>query len=200
MLDYDAEADGYDATRGGQARAWAAAQAVDALLPSGAVTVLDIAGGTGLVGAGLSAAGRTVLVSDESMGMLRLAASRHPGRVVRADARQLPLSDAGIDAVSSIWLLHLLGDLDSVGSVIAEVARILRPGGHYVTTVDKTAAHRHRRPDADATDARATVLAIGAAHGLAPTGEASFIGIGQGRPGVGDGSDPMFPVLAFRKG
>ncbi|MFE0509803.1 SAM-dependent methyltransferase, partial [Streptomyces sp. NPDC058964] len=66
----------------------------------------------------------------------------------------------------------------------------LRPGGVYVTTVDKGASHnvgsdidavlapRPRRPAQDAAD---TVAAYAAEHGLLPAGRASFPGLGQGR-------------------
>ena len=40
MLDYDAEAGNYDDTRGGEARAAAAAEAVERLLPAGAYDVV----------------------------------------------------------------------------------------------------------------------------------------------------------------
>ncbi|NEB79499.1 class I SAM-dependent methyltransferase, partial [Streptomyces sp. SID14478] len=50
----------------------------------------------------------------------------------------LPFADGTFDAVTSVWLLHLL---DDAAPVIAEAARVLRPGGVYLTTVDKSAAH-----------------------------------------------------------
>src|SRR5205807_978626 len=46
---YDSESPRYDRTRGGEARAAAAAAAILELLPSAARTVLDVAGGTGIV-------------------------------------------------------------------------------------------------------------------------------------------------------
>ncbi|MEU1158642.1 SAM-dependent methyltransferase, partial [Streptomyces sp. NPDC005918] len=49
MLDYSKEADRYDASRGGEPRAAAAADAVLGLLPDGAGSLLDVACGTGLV-------------------------------------------------------------------------------------------------------------------------------------------------------
>ncbi len=64
MLNYDDEASDYDRTRGGVARAAAAAAAVDELLPAGAEQLVDITGGTGLVGAALAVSGRTVLRVD----------------------------------------------------------------------------------------------------------------------------------------
>ncbi|MDV9176533.1 SAM-dependent methyltransferase, partial [Streptomyces sp. W16] len=46
MLDYDKEADAYDATRGGEPRAAAAAEAVLGLVPQDARALLDVACGT----------------------------------------------------------------------------------------------------------------------------------------------------------
>ncbi|NEA04846.1 SAM-dependent methyltransferase, partial [Streptomyces sp. SID10116] len=46
MLDYSQEADRYDASRGGEPRAAAAAEAVLGLLPAGTATLLDVACGT----------------------------------------------------------------------------------------------------------------------------------------------------------
>ena len=64
MVDYDAEAATYDETRGGTARAQAAASAVAALLAPG--RVLDVGGGTGLVSLGLARRGVDVVVLDRS--------------------------------------------------------------------------------------------------------------------------------------
>ncbi|NEB75714.1 SAM-dependent methyltransferase, partial [Streptomyces sp. SID14478] len=49
MLDYDLEAVRYDATRGGEPRARAAADALLPLVPGTARTLLDLACGTGIV-------------------------------------------------------------------------------------------------------------------------------------------------------
>ncbi|MFI9154465.1 class I SAM-dependent methyltransferase [Streptomyces sp. NPDC053367] len=191
MLDYDKEADAYDALRGGEPRAAAAADAVLGLLPPDRTDLLDLACGTGIVTRRLAAArpGTRVTGVDLAAGMARTAAARLPGRVVVADSRRLPFPDASFDAVVSVWLLHLLDDTD-VRGVVAECARVLRPGGVYVTTVDKAAAHNvgsdidavlASRPPSPAHDAAGTVAALAAAHGLTPAGRARFPGRGQGR-------------------
>lgn len=192
MLDYDKEADAYDASRGGETRAQAATEAVLGLIPEGPGRLLDVACGTGIVTRRL-AAGRPALRvtgADLTSAMVRRAGARMPGAVVRADSRRLPFATGTFDAVTSIWLLHLLDDADDVRAVVAECARVLRPGGVYVTTVDKAAAHdvgsdidavlaaRPRRPAQDAAD---TVTAHAARHGLRPAGDTAFRGIGQGR-------------------
>ncbi|MFG2803320.1 class I SAM-dependent methyltransferase [Streptomyces pseudovenezuelae] len=192
MLDYDKEADAYDATRGGEPRAAAAAEAVLGLIPADTRRLLDVACGTGIVTRRLAAArpGTRVTGADLTYGMARTAAVRLPGAVVLADSRALPFPDNVFDAVTSVWLLHLLDRPEDVRAVVAECARVLRPGGVYVTTVDKAAAHdvgsdidavlapRPRRP---APDAAPLVESYAAAHLLHPTGQARFTGRGQGR-------------------
>ncbi|MGC0373649.1 class I SAM-dependent methyltransferase [Streptomyces sp. SAI-229] len=192
MLDYDEEAERYDASRGGEPRAAAAADAVLGLVPGGARELLDVACGTGIVTRRLAAAraGLRVTGADLSEAMTRMAVTRLPGAVVRADSRRLPFADARFDAVVSVWLLHLLPGPEDVRAAVAECARVLRPGGVYVTTVHKGASHnvgsdidevlaaRPRSPVPDDPDA---VDACAAAHGLLPAGEARFRGHGQGR-------------------
>ncbi len=203
---YDSESPRYDRTRGGEARAAAAAAAILELLPSAARTVLDVAGGTGIVGARL---GRRVISLDRSFGMATVAASRLPGRVVLGDAARLPVASHSVDAVTTVWLLHLLND---AAEVIAGVARVLRPGGVFITTVDKSAAHYETEDDvgavlgpvwrathAPATDSLPTVTALADRHGLALVGETTFTGVGQARGPAGwieFLADPMSGWLA----
>lgn len=201
MLDYDAEARLYDASRGGEERAAAAAEAVERLLPAGTRTLVDVACGTGIVTRRLRGPGRTVLGADRSPGMLAMASGRLPNAVVTGEATRLPIRSGGVDAVVLVWLLHLLPD---AAPVLAEAARVLRPGGVLITTVDKTAAAF--RTDGDdgngdgggddlaalvapvlrpyretATDRFDSVVEGGARYGLRPVGETVFSGVGQGR-------------------
>ena len=191
MIDYDRAAGTYDVSRGGEARAAAAAEAVERVLPENTRTLVDVGCGTGIVTARLRRPGRTVLGVDRSPGMLGLAAGRLPRGVVLGDAARLPVGSAGVDAVVFIWLLHLLPD---AAPALAEGARILRGGGVLVTTVDKDAAaftvdsdvaavtaplRRRYAPRAADSFGRAGGLAAG--HGLRPAGETAFTGTGQGR-------------------
>ena len=192
MLDYDKEAARYDATRGGEARAEAAAAAIVSLLPASARTVVDAACGTGIVTVRLAAGGRTVLGVDKSAGMAAVAARRLPGRIAVGDATRLPLASGSADAVTMVWLLHLLS-WEASARAIAEAARVLRPGGVLITTVDKNAASYHDADDAstlaDRTralsrtpqpDAAGRVAGLGASHQLTPSGRTTFTGLGQG--------------------
>jgi SAM-dependent methyltransferase len=192
VLDYDKEAGVYDASRGGERRAAAAADAVLGLVPGDVRRLLDVGCGTGIVTRRLAAARPQVRVTgaDLTYGMVRMAAARLPGAVVLADAHRLPFPGGAFDAVTCVWLLHLMKDGPDVRAVLAECARVLRPGGTLVTTVDKAAAHDvgsdidvvlAARPRRAARDAAARVEAYAAECGLTPAGRARFRGHGQGR-------------------
>jgi len=193
--DYDGQAEGYDASRGGTERARAAAQAVHALLPERG-TVLDLATGTGIVACELAALGHLVHGVDLSAEMLRQARIRLPGHLVRGDVYRLPFADASVAAVTAVWLLHLLDDSEPV---LAEAARVLKPGGVLVTTVDKSDAHRvaeGRDPSPGRTQDRlALLVGRAAASGLELTGATTFTGHGQSR----GCTDPRYPVVAFTR-
>ncbi|MBT2482835.1 class I SAM-dependent methyltransferase [Streptomyces sp. ISL-94] len=189
MLDYDAEAEAYDATRGGAPRAEAAAAAVLGLLPPHASTLLDLGCGTGIVTTRLTRPGLRVVGADASHGMASMALRRGVP-VALADATRLPVRSGSLDAVSAVWLLHLLRGPGLVPAVIAEAARVLRPGGVFVTTVDKDSAHdvgsdidavfaAHLTPTP--SDASGEVEALAVRAGLRPADEARFTGHGQGR-------------------
>lgn len=127
----------------------ALAQAVAGFVaPVRDATVLDVATGTGLVlralrdRYGLEPA--HLVGVDVSPGMLAVARETLPGVVlVEADARRLPLADSSVDLVTCVTGLHLVPDTDRV---LAEWARVLRPGGTVVTAtfaeLDPSQHHR----------------------------------------------------------
>jgi SAM-dependent methyltransferase len=130
VFNFDRVAHEYDATRGGQERAVAAARDIVGHLPPG--DALEIGIGTGIVAAALLAEAphlRRYFGVDISAEMLARAQQRLPGGVVRASALQLPFADACFDAVVAVHVLHLLPDLRAG---LAEAARVLRPGGRLV--------------------------------------------------------------------
>ena len=96
-----------------------------AVSPDAAV-VLDIACGSGPMSRELAQPGRTVVGLDLSEHELALAAERGPGPWVRADAVALPFADESVSAVTSSMGLVVATPL---GSVLAEVSRVLKPGG-----------------------------------------------------------------------
>jgi SAM-dependent methyltransferase len=97
-------------------------------LPTGAV--LDAACGTGRYAAYLAARGHSVVGVDSSPDMLARARVRVPeATFVHGDLHRLPLADDSVDiVVSALALVHVA----SLAPVLAEFARVLRPGGHLV--------------------------------------------------------------------
>ena len=184
----------YDETRGGEARAQAAARAVDGLLENPG-RVVELAVGTGIVGAELVALGNLVHGFDLSTAMLQRANVRLPGHVAAADATRLPVADRRCDAVVAVWLLHLLDDSEPV---IAEVARVLRTGGVFITTTEKTDASRYaddRGPDdTRSQDSLAHLVAVATRHGLTLDGATTFPG-----PVRNTGEAPTYPLVRFRR-
>ncbi len=60
---------------------------------------------------------------DATPRMVRMAADRVPGAVVLGDSRRLPFPDGAFDAVSTVWLLHLLSGPEEASRVVGEWRR-----------------------------------------------------------------------------
>jgi SAM-dependent methyltransferase len=126
---YDGHADWYDETFHGLGDESAATLARLLGPPAGADRLcLDIGCGTGLHAGALAAVGHTVVGVDISADQLRVAATRNP-RLIRADARRLPLLDASVPT-AVMTFTHT--DIDDFPTAVGEVARVLRPGGRLV--------------------------------------------------------------------
>ena len=97
-------------------------------LPPDGGHVLDVAAGTGLVSAELLRRGFQVTALDQSPEMLALARARLHGRaeIVMASAESLPFEDARFDHLTFTYLLRYV---DDPGATLAELARVVRPGG-----------------------------------------------------------------------
>jgi SAM-dependent methyltransferase len=68
------------------------------------------------------------------------AARRNAGlNAVASDVRSLPFADASFDAVFSGSTLDHFDDAHSVRQSLAELRRVLRPGGHLILTMDNPA-------------------------------------------------------------
>lgn len=91
-----------------------------------ATVVVDLACGSGPMSRELARPGRTVIGLDLSEHELALAAERGPGPWLRADALKLPFGDSTLDAVTTSMGLVVVTPLNEV---VAEAARVLRPGG-----------------------------------------------------------------------
>ncbi|MDX1503674.1 MAG: methyltransferase domain-containing protein [Thermoanaerobaculia bacterium] len=108
------------------------------LAPSGSERVLEIGCGTGVALveiAGRLADGGKVLGIDVSPGMLRVAGQRirDAGLETRvelrlADAKELPCESGSMDAAFASFTLELF-PREEISVVLAELLRVLRPGG-----------------------------------------------------------------------
>jgi demethylmenaquinone methyltransferase / 2-methoxy-6-polyprenyl-1,4-benzoquinol methylase len=92
-------------------------------LPPGS-TVVDLACGTGDLCRELAAAGLRPLGVDLSFGMLAAAHTDAP--LIQGDALRLPLPTGTVDGVTCGFALR---NLVAVEPFLAELARVLRPGG-----------------------------------------------------------------------
>jgi SAM-dependent methyltransferase len=91
-------------------------------------SILDLGCGDGQLTARIAATGATVTGIDASPQMA--AAARRRGiQVDEGNAESLPYADGGFDAVFSNATLHWVRDQEAM---IAEVRRVLKPGGRFV--------------------------------------------------------------------
>jgi demethylmenaquinone methyltransferase/2-methoxy-6-polyprenyl-1,4-benzoquinol methylase len=96
-------------------------------LPRGG-RVLDVATGTGLVAAELRRRGFEVTGLDQSAEMLEVARRRFGDEIelVEGEADALPFPDASFDHLTFTYLLRYV---DDPCATLAELARVVRPGG-----------------------------------------------------------------------
>jgi len=103
-----------------------------ALLPDPGRLTVDVGGGEGRVARELKARGHKVVVVEGSAALADAARDADPDlEVLTADAAAMPLGDGAADlAVASMSLLNM----DDLDAVVAEVARVLAPGGRFCLT------------------------------------------------------------------
>jgi SAM-dependent methyltransferase len=125
-----------------------------AVLP-GHGTVVDLGCGSGPLHA--QAAGRRWIGVDASAAELAAARAAGAWPLLLADAGAIPMRDAGADSMACSMSLMVAGPLDRV---LAEIARVLAPGGTLVATIPAGGPLR-------AAD-RAVLAGLVAALGAAP--------------------------------
>ncbi|WP_018682677.1 methyltransferase domain-containing protein [Actinokineospora enzanensis] len=100
------------------------------LNPGPGDTALDVGCGPGVDLADLAARAGTVIGVDDDPRVIAHARDRHPTLDLRiGDAHRLPVDDAAIDRARVDRVLH---QVDDPTAVLAEVRRVLRPGGTAV--------------------------------------------------------------------
>ena len=114
-------------------RAWPRVAAFAESFPAGA-RLLDVAAGNGRHAVGAQKAGASVVAADFSRSLLAFAQGRGL-ECVQADARDLPFRDATFDGALLVAALHCVpGRASRIGS-LAQVRRVVRPGGRALVTV-----------------------------------------------------------------
>ena len=97
------------------------------------VAVADVGCGTGRLEPYLASRGLEPRGVDLSPGMIAVARRDQPGfSFERGDLRALPFADASLPGVVCWYSLMYLTPADRPGA-FAELARVVRPGGHLVT-------------------------------------------------------------------
>jgi demethylmenaquinone methyltransferase/2-methoxy-6-polyprenyl-1,4-benzoquinol methylase len=118
---------------GGMDRRWKA-RLVDTLAEPGRLRVLDLACGTGDIAFAAAAKGSRVVGLDITHRMLQLAVKKaHRNcRVsfVAGDMMALPFPDSSFDVITTGYGLRNVPDL---GAALAEMHRVLRPGGRMLS-------------------------------------------------------------------
>ena len=102
-------------------------QAIVELLGRGSGTCLEVGCGTGIYADRIGSLGRVPIGVDISAGMLSYAQARLP--VAQGDGGQLPFGTATVDAVIGI-MIH--SDMPDFAATLAEISRVLRPGGTFL--------------------------------------------------------------------
>ncbi len=108
--------------------------------------VLEIGAGTGLNASHWPAAVDELIVTEPIAELLprverRLRRAGREARVVAAPAEALPVADASVDTVVSTMVLCTVPD---VAAALAEIRRVLRPGGRLVFLEHVRAEHALR--------------------------------------------------------
>jgi ubiquinone/menaquinone biosynthesis C-methylase UbiE len=133
---FDAAADAYDAARPSYPAALFD-ELEDRAGPLAGRLVLDWGAGTGIASRQLAARGARVVSLDIGEQMLRRALFRSPGSAcVLADGNQMPVRSGAADLATFAQAWHWFAN----PAAIAEVARVLKPGGYWAAWWNRTDA------------------------------------------------------------
>ncbi len=110
----------------------APALALEAVLEVSPRRVLEVGCGPGEAAAAIAASGAGVVALDISERMVELARARGVDARV-GDAQELPFEDASFDCALAAWMLYHVPEPERA---VAELARVLRPGGRLVAVTN----------------------------------------------------------------
>jgi SAM-dependent methyltransferase len=115
--------------------------AIEAVLEVRPGRVLEVGCGPGEAAEQLAAAGHSVEALDSSDRMVELTRARGVSARV-GDVQELPFEDESFDAALAAWMLYHVPDVERA---IAELARVLRPGGRLVAVTNRVEHLRELR-------------------------------------------------------
>ncbi len=134
-LAFDHTVDFYDETRGLSQDALRSTIDLLASQMRGCQHVLEVGVGTGLIALPLSARGLRVDGIDLSQPMLHALQDKSPSSRIGlavSDATRLPFRNAAFDGAYLRHVLHLIPDWHAA---LAEVVRVVRPGGRFLASI-----------------------------------------------------------------
>lgn len=115
------------------------------LVPAAGRATLDLGCGEGRVSRDLTGRGHRVTGIDASATLLEAARQAHPdGRYLLADASDLPFPDQSFDLVVAY---NVLMDVDDLPGTIAEIGRVLEPGGRLCLAITHPITNTGSRRD-----------------------------------------------------
>jgi len=142
----------------------APALAIDSVLEMQPRRVLEVGCGPGEAAEKIAAAGVTVEALDISDRMVELTCARGVSARV-GDVQDLPFEDGSFDAALAAWMLYHVPDVERG---IAELARVVRPGGRLVAVTNRIDHLRELRellggefPTRNFSDENASTLLLG---------------------------------------
>ncbi len=98
-----------------------------------AASAIDVGAGTGVLAERLAETGMDVVALDPFPGMLEQLSRRRPGmQTVVAHGEAIPFPDDRFDLAYSVAVMHHIADPHKVRRTLAEMVRIIRPGGRVV--------------------------------------------------------------------
>ena len=113
----------------GQDRRWKR-RLIDLAAPRPGVRALDLATGTGDIAFALAARGARVVGLDITLRMIELDRTKGGGRFLVGDKLALPVPNGSFDLVTTGYGLRNVPDL---ATAIAEIGRVLSPGGQLLS-------------------------------------------------------------------
>ncbi len=106
-------------------------------------TVLEVGVGTGQLGLPLHDAGIAVIGLDLARPMMdklvEKAGGRSPFPLVQGDATRMPFRDGAFGGAYLRWVLHLI---PAWGDALAEIVRVVRPGGVFLASLGSYGGRR----------------------------------------------------------